>query len=264
MPNENFYLSFTEGAMSIYQENNKVTADFIKLYPANDINLQNKSNNKKSGSTTNTPSQNPTQHTSSGSGIFIAPKIIATNYHVIDGAEKIEILIKSGEDVNTYTAKVLCSDKTNDLALLSLDKSEFTNTPIDMSNFIDNITFIQRTKSIIENYNGEFDVSLIINSCVGLLFMAKEKYHSTISRAKSEKTLAKWGINISDIKFCGKYDHKRQQVIIQDKGFLQFAHISETPLRIAISKHYRKEHKETSSNYFYEISIFHQIGTKNQ
>ena len=125
MPNENFYLSFTEGAMSIYQENNKVTADFIKLYPANDINLQNKSNNKKSGSTTNTPSQNPTQHTSSGSGIFIAPKIIATNYHVIDGAEKIEILIKSGEDVNTYTAKVLCSDKTNDLALLSLDKSEF-------------------------------------------------------------------------------------------------------------------------------------------
>lgn len=125
MPNENFYLSFTGGAMSIYEENNKVTADFIKLYPANDINLQNKSNNKKSGSTTNTPSQNPTQHTSSGSGIFIAPKIIATNYHVIDGAEKIEILIKSGEDVNTYTAKVLCSDKTNDLALLSLDKSEF-------------------------------------------------------------------------------------------------------------------------------------------
>lgn len=86
-----------------------------------------------------------------------------------------------------------------------------------MSNFIDNITFIQRTKSIIENYNGEFDVSLIINSCVGLLFMAKEKYHSTISRAKSEKSLAEWGINISDIKFCGKYDHKRQQVIIQDK-----------------------------------------------
>lgn len=84
-----------------------------------------------------------------------------------------------------------------------------------MSTYINNLTFIERTKKIVSDYKGEYDVSLIINACVGLLFMAKEKHHGILSAAKSEKTLTKWGLNPSSIQFCGRYDYRQQKVVNQ-------------------------------------------------
>ena len=82
-----------------------------------------------------------------------------------------------------------------------------------MSTYINNLTFIERTKKIVCDYEGEYDVSLIINACVGLLFVAKEKHHGMLSKAKSEKTLTKWGLNPSYIQFCGRYDYRQKKVI---------------------------------------------------
>ncbi len=68
------------------------------------------------------------EYTSSGSGIALtANGIIITNHHVIDNAQKIDVFIKRINGVKKYNAKVLVSDKQNDLTLLKVDDATFTN-----------------------------------------------------------------------------------------------------------------------------------------
>ncbi len=124
MSNDNMYLVFKDGMMSVYEGDKNITADFLKLYPAYDINMQQASSGNRTISKPQAASSS-TQHKSSGSGIFVSSKIIATNYHVIDEASRVEVMVKTGNSISSYAAKVLCSDKTNDLALLSIDDSDF-------------------------------------------------------------------------------------------------------------------------------------------
>lgn len=54
-----------------------------------------------------------------GSGVIIsADGYIVTNYHVINGADKLEILLN---DNKTYEAKIIGSDESTDLALIKID-----------------------------------------------------------------------------------------------------------------------------------------------
>lgn len=61
-----------------------------------------------------------------GTGFFISKDgYLATNYHVIEEASEIEIeYIRNGQKQN-YKAKVIQSDKQNDLAVLKIDDSSF-------------------------------------------------------------------------------------------------------------------------------------------
>ena len=66
----------------------------------------------------------------SGSGFVLTPNgVIVTNYHVIDGANGIDIFVNRNNEVKKYKAKVLISDKTNDISLLQIDDSSFTRFP---------------------------------------------------------------------------------------------------------------------------------------
>ncbi len=60
-----------------------------------------------------------------GSGFFISPDgYLVTNNHVVEGALKVEIIIKSGE---TLPARVIGTDPSTDLALVKVDaKRRFT------------------------------------------------------------------------------------------------------------------------------------------
>lgn len=123
---DDFYLKFNNGSMTIFENTDKVSAEFLKLYPANDINdVASKDNSSAAGSSNSTYQNSPSAPKGSGSGIFVGEKIIATNYHVIEGAKKIEVSVRTGNSVSTYTANVLSSDKTNDLALISIDDKGF-------------------------------------------------------------------------------------------------------------------------------------------
>jgi S1-C subfamily serine protease len=53
--------------------------------------------------------------------------IIVTNYHVIDGAKSIKIRGVNSDFNKSYKAKVLVSDKNNDLALIQIDDFGFTS-----------------------------------------------------------------------------------------------------------------------------------------
>ena len=61
-----------------------------------------------------------------GSGFFVSERIIATNNHVVKDANKIEIEIKNATSIETYEGKVLTTDETNDLALVSISDKNFS------------------------------------------------------------------------------------------------------------------------------------------
>ncbi len=64
---------------------------------------------------------------SSGTGFGISSNgIIATNHHVIDGAKIILVKGINSDFNKSYNAKILVSDKNNDLALIQIDDSSFT------------------------------------------------------------------------------------------------------------------------------------------
>ena len=86
-------------------------AMYLKLYPTADDNIV----------------QNKTEK-SSGTGFAISSNgIIVTNYHVIDGAKTIKVRGANSDFSKTYKAKVLVSDKNNDLALIQIDDHAFTS-----------------------------------------------------------------------------------------------------------------------------------------
>ena len=63
---------------------------------------------------------------SSGTGFAITSNgIIATNYHVIDGAKSIKVRGVNFNFDKYYNAKVLVSDKNNDLALIRIEDINF-------------------------------------------------------------------------------------------------------------------------------------------
>ena len=66
------------------------------------------------------------QYTSSGSGIA-TNGIIVTNFHVVDGANGIDVFVNRNGEVKTYNAKVLISDKANDISILKIEDKSFTN-----------------------------------------------------------------------------------------------------------------------------------------
>ena len=133
MENDDFYLKFEDGTMSVYENTSNVSASFLKLFPGNDTNGYGSNNGTGAGGGRSSQPAGGNASASmvkaSGSGIFVSTKVVATNYHLIENTSKIEISIKNGNSVETYAAKVLCSDKTNDLALLTFDDARFISMP---------------------------------------------------------------------------------------------------------------------------------------
>ena len=67
---------------------------------------------------------NPQPIMGSGSGVIISENgYIATNNHVVNGADKIEVTLNNNK---TYTAEVIGKDPTTDLALLKIDEKSLS------------------------------------------------------------------------------------------------------------------------------------------
>jgi serine protease Do len=77
------------------------------------------------------PLQGGMRPQSSGSGVIISKDgYIATNNHVVKGAEKVEVTL---EDKRSYTATVIGTDPTTDLALLKIEEAELPFLPFGNS-----------------------------------------------------------------------------------------------------------------------------------
>lgn len=111
-PTEDLYITFENGFMNVIWTNGYPQNLYIKLFP--------------------TPKDSITQTGSSaklasGTGFGITRDgIIVTNFHVIDGAKTIKIRGVNSDFSKVYNAKLLFSDKNNDLALIQIDDEKFT------------------------------------------------------------------------------------------------------------------------------------------
>lgn len=88
--------------------------EFIKIYPA-----------KSANETSDNPSISDIDLKSTGSGFVISGNVIATNYHVVSDAEKIKVLLNVNGAFEEYNARILSTDKANDLALLTIKDDKF-------------------------------------------------------------------------------------------------------------------------------------------
>ena len=69
----------------------------------------------------------PSEWLGNGSGFFISDKgYIATNFHVVENAEEIEISFNDGVKLRSFSAELSVSDPSNDLAILKINSSDFS------------------------------------------------------------------------------------------------------------------------------------------
>ena len=69
-----------------------------------------------------------------GSGVIIKENgYIATNYHVIDGANKVQVTLHNGE---SYQATIIGSDEENDIAVIKIDEKGLTTAKIGDSSTV--------------------------------------------------------------------------------------------------------------------------------
>ncbi|MDE6085403.1 MAG: S1C family serine protease, partial [Muribaculaceae bacterium] len=94
--------------------NGETTAfSYLKVFPSG------------TDSTIDSTTMNNKNCKATGSGVLISDNVIITNYHVIEGAEKVDAIINIEGVPETFNAKVLCSDKTNDLAIVCIKDERF-------------------------------------------------------------------------------------------------------------------------------------------
>ena len=73
---------------------------------------------------------------SSGSGFFISEDgLLATNYHVVEDADVIQVSIVREGEWKHYSAKVVLSDKQNDLSIVKIEDKSFSRLPSLPYNF---------------------------------------------------------------------------------------------------------------------------------
>ncbi len=73
------------------------------------------------------PQQQPQQQESSGSGVIITDDgYIVTNNHVVENSEKVEVTLNNNQ---SYSAKIIGTDPSTDLALLKIDEKNLPFIP---------------------------------------------------------------------------------------------------------------------------------------
>lgn len=103
----NAYVVFEGGSMKIVISNDEV--GYLKMYPT-------------SANTGRLPQE---VQEWSGTGFALNNGYIVTNYHVVEKAKRIYVQGVKGDFLLKYEATVVASDKSNDLALLSINDSHF-------------------------------------------------------------------------------------------------------------------------------------------
>jgi V8-like Glu-specific endopeptidase len=113
--NTNMYITFEKGLMKAIWSENNLEEFYLKLYPTSESALA---------------SVNP-DIISSGTGFAINNQgYIVTNYHVVDNANSVSVKGINSDFSTAYKAKIVLTDKNNDLALLKIDDDKIKNFKI--------------------------------------------------------------------------------------------------------------------------------------
>lgn len=112
---EDLYITFDAGLMKIIWTDGQPESLYLKLYPTSSSNITGTASGVKS----------------SGTGFAISSDgYIVTNYHVVEGANKISIRGVKGNFSRIYSAEIVVVDKNNDLAIVRINDPDFTTLGI--------------------------------------------------------------------------------------------------------------------------------------
>ncbi len=110
--NENAFTAFERGMFKVIWTDGRPENLYIKLYPT-----------ANTGSTASVG-----KVITSGTAFALSPEgFVVTNHHVVEGMSKIKLKGVNGEYERYYNAKVIVSDKNNDLAILKIEDPQFTS-----------------------------------------------------------------------------------------------------------------------------------------
>ncbi len=118
------YIEYNDRKITIYDASSYVETHFMKLFPAYDIDESDVT--ALYPQTPPAASKDTVVMKGSGSGFFVGNNVLATNYHVVKEAKRLEVVVNTGENVSKYSAKTLCVDKINDIALVQIDDPKFS------------------------------------------------------------------------------------------------------------------------------------------
>ena len=118
------YVSFENDTMVTSISGNNEKDTYIKLFPS---------------ATDNIIASGSRASDWSGTGFALKNGYIVTNFHVIDGAKRIEVHGVNGNPLSDFKASVVATDKMNDLAIIQINDPRFTgfgNIPYSVKNRI--------------------------------------------------------------------------------------------------------------------------------
>ncbi len=118
------YIEYNSRKITVYDATSHVETSFMKLFPSYDVEESDVS--PLYPKTPPVAEQDSLALKGNGSGFFVGENVLATNYHVVEGVKKIEVVVNDGKKISHYVAKTLCSDKTNDIALVQIDDVKFS------------------------------------------------------------------------------------------------------------------------------------------
>ncbi len=76
------------------------------------------------------------------------------------------------------------------------------------------IDFIKRTLMLVQEYNGQYDATFLINCCLGLLVFPKEKHFKSIPDVEIPAEGAFWGLSRNNITVsCSGCGYKVSEVV---------------------------------------------------
>lgn len=119
------------------------------------------------------------------------------------------------------------------------------------------LDFIKRTRHNIKLYDDkinktEYDVTNLINNCLGLIIIPRQKYHYQIPKYEFDEIDKKYGITKNNIKYEKDNNYKLLKIVGHIRNGLSHGHIS-TNLGKDISKLIIKDYPRNSEIKNFEI-----------
>jgi len=76
------------------------------------------------------------------------------------------------------------------------------------------LDFIERTLKILNDYSGDYEVTLLINCCLGLLVLPKEKHFDSLPETMLETKTEIWGLSQNNVTVdCDRCGYSLKDVI---------------------------------------------------
>jgi len=126
--------------------------------------------------------------------------------------------------------------------------SEYSDFPKD---------FLKRTLSIVENYKGEYDVTNLINCCLGLIIIPKQLLIDSLPDYTFSDNDKTFSIDKKSLKFIEDNDFSIKNVLRHIRNGLSHGRIEQKTSnhRIIGIRIFDKYNRNSSENFCLELSI---------